>query len=262
MPVTRRTLARELAVNAATKPLNVVVPAAVAVAGLLLGTFWLLPVAVLTFFAMLVATFFDESEAARVGRQTYARARGPAPTRLHAWLFAPPIAEKLALARAEEARIREALEAAPRGFEGLGEEIARLMSALDDLAGRAQRIYVFLREQDVHGVNRRLERVRAIDNSDPEVRAASAQAATALEDQLAVTHELKRQLLRFDAQLEHIAASLGAIRGQIVRASVSEHSLADDDVATQVRTLQSEVAITADVLRDAYGELAQPERVS
>jgi hypothetical protein len=260
--VTRRTLRRSLVVNAATKPLNVVVAAAVAVAGLLLGTVWLLPVAVVTFFAMLVATFFDESEAVRVGRQTYARARGPAPARLDAWLFAPPIAEKLALARAEEARIREALEAAPHGFEGLEDEIARLMSGLDDLAGRAQQIYVFLRDQNVHGVNRRLERVRAIDSTDPEVRAASAQAATALEDQLAVTDELERQLLRFDAQLEHIAASLGAIRGQVVRARVSEQSLAHDDVSTQIRTLQSEVAITADVLRDAYGELAQRERAS
>lgn len=250
--VTRRVLARELAVNAATKPLNVAVPAAVVVAGLLLNTLWLLPVALASFAAMIVATFFDENEATRVGKQTYDRARGPTPPRLDAWLFAPPIADKLALARAEERRIRDAIEAAPVGFDDLTPEIARLMEGLDKLAGRAQQIYVFLRDQDARSVGERLDRVRAAESSDPNLAAA----ASALEEQLAVADELRRQLSQYDAQMEHIAASLGAIRGQLVRASVSQQSLAHDDVTAQIRNLQAEVSVTADVLRDAYGELS------
>ena len=54
--VTRRVLARELVINAATRPLNLVVPAVVALAGVFLQALWLLPVAVVVYAAMAVAT--------------------------------------------------------------------------------------------------------------------------------------------------------------------------------------------------------------
>src|SRR3954463_13819450 len=75
--VTRATLRRDLAVNAATKPVNVIVPAGVLVAGLLLGTAWLIPVAAVIYVVLAVMTFFDEGEAERVGHRSYDRARPP-----------------------------------------------------------------------------------------------------------------------------------------------------------------------------------------
>src|SRR6266849_6164668 len=96
--ITRRVLARELVVNAATSPLNVTVPVAVAAAAVLLHTMWLLPVALVAYVAMLVATFLDGDEAARVGQLTYDRARSKTRPRLDTSRFAPPIAQKLELA--------------------------------------------------------------------------------------------------------------------------------------------------------------------
>src|SRR5207249_2311960 len=76
--VTRRVLARELALHAATRPLNIIAPAGVVIAAILL-TFWLLPVAVVVYAALVVTTLLDGDVAESVGREVYARARGTLP---------------------------------------------------------------------------------------------------------------------------------------------------------------------------------------
>ncbi len=71
-PVTRDALKRQLAVNAATKPLNIAAPAAVIVVGLLLGvTAVALPVAIVAYIALFLQTFFDGGEAEKVGKAAY-----------------------------------------------------------------------------------------------------------------------------------------------------------------------------------------------
>jgi hypothetical protein len=249
--VTRRALARELVRNAATKPINVAVPAAVAAAALLLHAHWLLPFAVVVYLAMLLATFFDGDEAERVGHQAYARARASRRPQLETSRFAPPIADTLQLARAEEERIRLAARDAPL-LDDPTQEISRLVDDLDRLAEAAQRIYTYLGDQDERTVQQRLRRLRAGDSADPQVAAANEQAAGALEAQLAVADELGRQLDRFYAQMEHITASLATIHGQIVRLTVTEELAAHDELAAQVRSLRVEASTAADALRDAY----------
>jgi len=55
--------------------------------------------------------------------------------------------------------------------------------------------------------------------------------------------------------MDHIAAALATIHGQIVRLAVAEELAAHDDIAEQVRQLHVDVSIAADALRDAYDEL-------
>jgi hypothetical protein len=55
--------------------------------------------------------------------------------------------------------------------------------------------------------------------------------------------------------MEHIAATLGAIHGQIVRMSVTEEAAAQGEVATQVRSLREEVGAVADGMREAYAQV-------
>jgi hypothetical protein len=251
--VTRRVLARELVVNAATKPLNVLVPAAVAAAGFLLHALWLLPFAIVIYLAMVVATFFDGNEAERVGHQAYDRARAGRRLQPNTSRFAPPIAEKLELARAEQVRIRLAARDAPLLADPT-HEVARLLDDLDRLAEAAQRIYTYLHAQDERSVDQRLRRLRAGDSADPQVAAANAQAVGALEAQLAVADELGDQLHRFYAQMEHITASLATIHGQIVRLTVTEELAAHDELAAQVGRLRIEASIAADALQAAYRE--------
>src|SRR5439155_20244711 len=74
--VTRKSLQRELIVNAATKPMAIGVAAAVAVGALVIGAAWLLAVAVVAYIAFAAGTLFDGDEAERVGRAADERARG------------------------------------------------------------------------------------------------------------------------------------------------------------------------------------------
>src|SRR5262245_27093553 len=105
---TRSQLTRAVAVNAATKPVNIVVPAAVAVVGALVAISWLWAVAVLVYVALVVATFFDADEAEKVGKRSRGVEEGkPAAQRqLDPAALAPPIAERLQQALTEERQIR------------------------------------------------------------------------------------------------------------------------------------------------------------
>src|SRR2546421_12664851 len=87
--VTRTDLRRSLVVNALTKPINVVVPAAVAVAALLIGAAWLIVVAVAVYAVLAVLTFFDEGEAEKVGKRVYGDRGGGREKRLDVRTLAP-----------------------------------------------------------------------------------------------------------------------------------------------------------------------------
>jgi hypothetical protein len=254
--VTRRVLGRELVINAATRPLNLAVPSGVALAALLLQTSWLLPVAVVVYVAMALSTFFDTDEAERVSRLAYERARPASRSELDLSLFAPSIARALESARAEEARIRQAIEAAPVPRYDVTDEVARLLTGMEKLAKRAQEIHTYLSAQDEQTLHERLHRLRAAKSGDQAADDANQEAAAALEEQLAVMTQLERQLSRFDAQMEHAGVSLGVIHGQIVRMNATEAAAAQADVAAEVRGLRREVNVAADAMRETYDELS------
>jgi hypothetical protein len=115
-PVTREHLQRTLVVNAATKPVNVAVPAAVVVAGILVGAPWLLAIAVVVYAALALMTFFDEDEARRVGERASGRTGAPAAPQLDARSLAPPIRAQLEAAR-QALHPRERFDTPPSGNE-------------------------------------------------------------------------------------------------------------------------------------------------
>src|SRR3954469_10082631 len=135
--VTRATLRRDLAVNAATKPVNVVVPAGVLVAGLLLGTPWLIGVAAVVYVVLAVMTFFDEKEAERVGRRAYGQGSDPARPRLDAKALAGPIREQVLAGRTEAEKIDRTVRSSALPFAAVSEEVSRLVGALEATARRA-----------------------------------------------------------------------------------------------------------------------------
>ena len=251
--VTRNVLARELAFNAATRPLNIFVPVGVAVAATLL-TLWLLPVAAVVYAALVVTTFLDGDVAESVGREVYARARG-ASQRAELTNLTPAVAERLALAREADERVRKAIGESQIPLADVEAEVERLMDELEKLARNADRIATYLAEESEAALRRRLEQLRRAPGEDSQLDAAAAQAAAALQDQLDARAQLSRQLSHFDAQMEHIVATLGLIHAQIVRVSVAEEASAQRRVAEQVRDLRHEVDAAADALHEAYREL-------
>ena len=257
-PTTRKGLARALFVNAATKPINVGVAAAVLAAAFFLDAAVLLvPVAALVYAGMVAVTFFDPREAERVGKQTYAVARGR-PKELDVGALSPEVARPLKEARSEQRLIEQAIGQAKLPFADVSAEVESLMRELEKLATRAQVVWDYLASIDEGELRARLRELGRRVSDDPQVAESREQAAAAIEDQLRIQEQLGRQLERFGAQMEHLVATLGAIRGQIVRMSVTEEASVQEDVARDVRRLREEVGAVAEGMTEAYGKLDTP----
>jgi hypothetical protein len=250
LPVTRKLLAREIVLDAAKRPLNVGVGIALIAAAVAFDAVWLLPVAVVVYLAMLVATSLDGDRAERVGAQTYARRRRASPA-IPVRQLEPEIAARVGLALSAEAKIRRALQQDHVASE-IDVEVDRLVSAVDDLAKHANVLQVYLRENDAEEVLARVERLRSARTGDAAADHANAQAIAALEDQLSARVQIERQLARFDAQIEHIAATLGTIHAQLVRMNAEEQAGDQARVAEQVRGLRREIGAAADAMQEAF----------
>lgn len=136
-PPSRRQLRHALVLNAATKPVNVFVPTAVTLAGLVLQTAWLLPLALVCWLALVFNTFFDEAEARAVGERLRACRRAVAPRVPPPALTAPALTRRWEAALAARAAIRRDGTGSPL----LAREVDALVEALRATVERAQRIH-------------------------------------------------------------------------------------------------------------------------
>lgn len=245
-PPDRAALTRALLVNAATKPVNVVVPAALAVAAALVGVSWLWPIAIVIYAALVIATFFDADEAEKVGKRRRGVSEQPAQKEITPADLAPPIAERLEQAMDEEQQIRQTIEGADVDLGEVTTEVDGLVANLKKSAQRAQLVYGYLAEQDSRTLRRRAEELER--GGDPD----SQKAAAALRDQMKLAEDLEATLKRFYAQMDHAIVSLQTIRGEIVRISVAGEAEQQAETAERVRDLRNEVGALADGMREAY----------
>jgi len=207
--------------------------------------------------ALVLTTLFDGEVAESVGREVYVRARAALPPGERtdpADLF-PAVAQRLALAHDAEHRIHQAIADSPVPLADVEPEVERLMHQLELLARDADRVAAYLADENETALRSRLDRLHKTQSGDPHVDHANAQAATALHDQLDARAQLARQLAQFDAQMEHITATLGVIHAQIVRMSIAEEVSAQGRVTEQVRELRREVDAASDALHEAYRDL-------
>jgi hypothetical protein len=121
------------AVNALTKPVNVLVPAGVVVAAALAGAVWLLPVALACWLVLATMTFLDEREARA--------SQGDPPA------LAPAIAERVKAAASARAAIRAAIAESRSPLDDVTGEVDALVAAIEAHAVRAQRIHGFLADE-------------------------------------------------------------------------------------------------------------------
>jgi chromosome segregation ATPase len=245
-PYSRREFHRALVVNALASPFNVLLLAAVLIAGLLLDALLpLLPVAIVVYGIAAARTYFDEDEANKV----LERERGERRTALEAGRLDPgtladPIARLLAAGRQREARIRDAIERAELPYEEVSAEVDRFIRAMEDGARRAQLLYEALSESPPAGVERRLAQV----SGDP----AKAELTAALENQLAVLRRMEVQLERFYDEMERVLVELDTVRGNLVSVSASTEAANQQRLAGDVRALREEVGAVAAGMSEAY----------
>ncbi len=258
-PASRAELNRALVVNAATKPVNVLVPAAIAIVALLVNLWWLIPVvAVPAFVALVLVTYLDGEEAEKVGERlrggrAASAAQVAGPPRIDPAKLAPPIGSQLRSALGEEARIREAIARSDLPLTEVGGEVEGLVRAMETTAGRAQTLWDYLATQDPERIRGRMEelRLRGGEQGRPIV--------AALGEQLEALETLNVQLQRFYAQMEHIVASLSTMHAQLLRMSVVSESEGERALAGQARELREEVNLLAQGMSEVYEQAEEAE---
>jgi hypothetical protein len=236
--VTRNDLRRALAVNAVTKPVNVIVPAAVLVAALLLDAWWLVAVALVLWLVLAAGTFFDAREARRVGERARAQRR---PKRVSPGELAPPIAGRLVAAERVRAAIHEAIAASAVPLDDVAGEVDALVDAIAADAERAQRMHGYLLGQEPADA---LER-RIAGEQDAELRAA-------LEAKRDALGALRRRFGALLSEVDQAIAALETMHAQILE--TGDRALAELQLAGQVSELRARVELVSAGLEEAYSQ--------
>lgn len=249
-PPSREQLAVDLAVNAATKPFNLVVLVAIVAGGLAVGAAFILALlaGVLVYTVAVGVTLMNAEEAEKVGDAGRARRRAALAAgtkRLDPATLAPGIARPLTDARATATRIRDAIERAELPYAEVGDEVDRLLSTLESSAGRAQLLYEVLRESPPDGIE---QRIAGLEGSGKD------ELIAALRDQLAVQRKVELQLERFVDEIDRLNVELDTIRATLVSVSASTDSSNQQRIAADVRALREEVGAVAEGLSAAYDE--------
>jgi chromosome segregation ATPase len=253
--VTRGALARRLAVNAATKPLNVAVLGGLIVAGIVLDLVVVVgAIAIVAYLVLVALTFFDSEEAERVGNELYAGRRPAKAAELDVGTLEPRIAALVEQARATAAGIHEAIAQADHPFDDVSADVDALVSAMDTSARRAQLISTTLAGQaragqDVAGLDRTIAGLRE-RTDDADVRALVAD----LEAQREATKRLEERLERFEVGMRRICASLGLLRTRLVEMSASEEEAAQRELARQSRELRERTDVLAEAMAEVFAD--------
>ena len=251
--VTRADLKRKLAVNAATKPLNIAVLGGLLAVGLLLHLLVIVgPIALAAYLALAGQTFFDAEEAKKVADAAYGKLRAnPAPA-LESSTLAPQIRAPLDQARQTAASIHAAIDQADAGMEDVRADVDALVSAMETSARRANLIASTLSEQarsgqDADSLASQIENLRP-RAGDADVRALISDL-TAQRD---ATVRLAGKLDRFQVGMQRICASLGLLRTRIVEMSASEEEAAQRALAQQSKELRERTDLLAESMAEVF----------
>jgi chromosome segregation ATPase len=245
-PYSRSEYNRALVLNALAAPFNVVLLAAIVIAGLLLGALLpLLAVGLVVYGIAAARTYFDDDEANKVlERERGKRREALDAGRLDPGTLAEPIARLLGEGRRREARIRDAIERAELPYEEVSQEVDRFIRAMEEGARRAQLLYEALAESPPGPVEQRLAEVRG----DP----SRVELTAALENQLAVLRRMEGQLQRYYDEMERVLVELDTVRGNLVSVSASSEAANQQRLAGDVRALREEVGAVAAGMSEAY----------
>jgi hypothetical protein len=252
-PPTRAELNRMLVGNALTKPFpNILLPALIAIGGLVLGATWVVAVAVIAWLAFSAVTYFDGDEAARVAgeeRDKRRKAFEKANPRVSPGALAPPIGQRLHAVLSEEQRIDQAITRADLPFEEVSGEVDSFVRAAEGTAQRAQLIYEYLSDHDPRAVEKRLA---SLDPKDPDPSRRALREA--VEAQWRALQRGKQQLDRFYTEMERIAVELGNVRAELLAVSAASESAGQQRLAADVRDLREQMGAVSAGMSEALSE--------
>ena len=228
-PDTREELRRALVVNALTKPVNILVPALVVVAASLLGAGLLIAVALICWLGLAFVTFFDEDEAALVGRRRRATARATRPPAAPvAEPSTPVIAQRVRRAHAAADAVQEAVRESELPLADVTGEVDALVTLIERNAARADRMHRFLAEHPL--------------------------PAAAPEEQRRAVARLEARHRELLGEIDRAASALDTVHAEVLAADGLAELGARQALAGRVADLQTKVRVVSAGLDDAFEE--------
>ena len=229
--------------NAATKPLNVLLLAGM-VAAAILTTPWVLGAAIPVYGLMIASTIRDPRETDRLVARSQDRL--PGGKRSLMGITGGLRGQVIAVLNEERGIVAE-LANAPVRPEGVEEAVDALCNELIVNARRASDVDLYLQSVDVADLQQRLAEYSRLGRESPR----SAEAASAIKEQLDVVESLAGKRSALDEEIASLQASLGTIRARLVQAR-AEASPATVGAA-DVTELRDRMRALADGLAEAYG---------
>jgi hypothetical protein len=256
--------ASELLLAALFRPVNLLAPGAGLVLALALGPWWLFPLSIVLYAAMVVLTVRDAAFVRKVARVQADESAGEPidwaalARELGAGEWAAPLARIAAAERNLARELAQSPDAArsvlsstlrqARTAAGLGTQLARRLRSLDQaLAGYAGMNPDLSRREAAD------KRARAASARDEMAQRALSDAAVALDESARTAESLRTLRERTAAQLESLSAMLESVAVRGVRLRVQS-----DDGADLVETLGFEM----DAVRETLGVLESMDQPS
>ena len=229
--------------NAATKPLSVLLLAGM-VAAAILTTPWVLGAAIPVYGLMIASTIRDPRETDRLVRRSQDQL--PRAKRSLEGITGGLRMQVIAVINEERGIVQE-LAKAPVRPEGIQEAVEALCDELIVNARRASDVDLYLQSVDVADLQRRLAEYARLGRESPR----SADAASAIQEQLQVVESLTGKRSALEEEIANLQASLGTIRARLVqaRAEASTPTVG----AADVTELRDRMRALADGLAEAYG---------
>jgi hypothetical protein len=205
---------------------------------------WVVPAGVVVYVLLVAASARDQQ--ARLPPAKPRGVLGPAGRSLAG--ITGTVRQQVVAALREEQGILAELERSDVAPAGLGGEVMALCDDLVVWARRASEVDTYLRGVDDLALRaRRAQYAAAADG-------ASRDAAAAIDDQLAVIGELRTRRAALEAEITHLAASLGAIHARLLQAQ--SQTPQTGMVTGDVTQLRDQFRAIAESVAEAYGQNA------
>ena len=230
-------------VGAATKPLNIIVPAVLVVLAILIQP-WLALAAIPVYAALVLTTLRDPKEVDRMlGRGSEASRLGPE-ARQQVDALPSDLQLPLRSALEQQRAILELLPTMPEGMADpkLAEDLPRLLADMLKAATGARDIDSYLDSQDERSLQAQADEAR---------REGRADVAATLQENLDIIAHLQKTRGALADRLASMASSLSIIRGRLVQAKTTAQPV---DVTGDISDLRDRARTLAEGVQEAFAD--------
>lgn len=233
----RKELTKALVVNAATKPVNLLLPSTSVALGIFIGA----PIIVMLVLGLILwagaslFTFFDAEEAEDLGQAL--KAKPPIALSEKNMLFHPLVKKQYALIKNEFDKLQNTISQSDHLLEGLEEEAQGLLEMAFLASKRANVLYQLVEDSNLVQIQRRMETLQ----KEASLGENSKQLLEALQSQETNLTKANMQIKEFQLQMERLAVEIASIRSSVATSTSVDDTILDERLSDETKIIRQRV---------------------